>query len=54
VRQVWIVEPKLQAVLVHDSPTTMTRLAGGDLLRGTGPLAGLELAVSDLFPARDA
>lgn len=50
VRQVWIVEPRLRTVLVHDGPTAVVRLASGEVLRGTGPLAGFELPVSALFP----
>lgn len=49
VATVWIVDPQARGVLVHTSPTTMTELTAGQTLVGTGALAGLQLAVAELF-----
>lgn len=49
VERVWIVEPDRRTVLVYRSPTDLSELREGDLLRGEGVLHGFELPVADLF-----
>lgn len=46
---VWYVDIKTQSVEVYTSPTQLTRLSGGDILRGGEVLPGFEIAVSKLF-----
>ena len=46
---VWVVEPKPRRVLVYRDATTAETLGEADALRGTGVLAGFELALADLF-----
>ena len=46
---VWVVEPKPRRVLVYRDATTAETLGEADTLRGTGVLAGFELALADLF-----
>ena len=49
VSTLWIVDPEEETVFVYRSATQRTALRSGDMLVGTGPLAGFSLPVADLF-----
>ena len=46
---VWYVDIKTRSVEVYTSPSRVTRLSGGDILRGGEVLPGFEIGVSTLF-----
>lgn len=47
--QVWIVIPQNRTVMIHRLIQDVTVLNDSDTLIGDGPVAGLEVAVTDLF-----
>lgn len=49
VAQVWIVEPKMQQILVYHSPTRATRYRRGETLEAPGRLEGLEIPIDRVF-----
>jgi Uma2 family endonuclease len=49
VGEVWVVEPSGPAVLVYKSPVEVARYAARDIVPGHAELAGLEIAVDELF-----
>ena len=49
VSTLWIVDPEEETVFVYRSATQRIALRSGDMLVGTGPLAGFSLPVTDLF-----
>ena len=46
---VWVVDPAAHSVRVYRASARMTRLENGDMLRGEGLLAGLEISLAELF-----
>jgi Uma2 family endonuclease len=46
---VWVVDPAAHSVRVYRASARMTRLENGDILRGEGLLAGLEISLAELF-----
>ncbi len=46
---VWVVDPAAHSVRVYRAGARMTRLENGDMLRGEGLLAGLEISLAELF-----
>ena len=46
---VWVVEPERRSVLVYQDPLAPEALGEGDILRGEGLLAGLEIPLAELF-----
>ena len=46
---VWVAYPEQHTVHVYRRSGPFDLLSDGDVLRGDGPLSGLEIAVSDLF-----
>ncbi len=49
VGRVWIAEPDTRSLLVYRSPTDVTRYGPGDEVLGDEVLAGLALAVDDIY-----
>jgi Uma2 family endonuclease len=46
---VWVVEPERRRVLVYRGGLAPEALGEDDILRGDGLLAGLEIALAELF-----
>ena len=46
---IWVVDPAAHSVRVYRAGARITRLENGDMLRGEGLLAGLEISLAELF-----